>query len=303
MHLLNLIRYKNLLLIILIQILIKYVLFESFKVDHSLSSLHFLLLLLSTIFIAAGGYIINDIYDKSIDAINKPQKQIVGKKISETNAYNLYIAFTASGVLIGFYLSNHVGYSGFAILFILISALLYVYTTSLKSIAILGNLVISILVSISILIVGLFELFPSISAKNVVVHQEVFSVLLTYSFFAFTLTFIREIIKDIEDINGDKNGGLKTLPILIGRKRSALLVFGMGILTIVSILHYMYSNLYRQPIALLYFLFFVIGPLLYFCITVFSAEKKEAFRQLSLLLKISMLFGMLSMLLYLFDFV
>lgn len=164
MHLLNLIRYKNLLLIILIQILIKYVLFESFKVDQSLSSLHFLLLLLSTIFIAAGGYIINDIYDKSIDAINKPQKQIVGKKISETNAYNLYIAFTASGVLIGFYLSNHVGYSGFAILFILISALLYVYTTSLKSIAILGNLVISILVSISILIVGLFELFPSISA-------------------------------------------------------------------------------------------------------------------------------------------
>jgi 4-hydroxybenzoate polyprenyltransferase len=303
MHLLNLIRFKNLLFIIFIQVLIKYVLFESFGVDHSLSGFHFALLLFSTLLIAAGGYIINDLYDLSIDAINKPNKQIINKKISEKNAYNYYITFTASGVVIGFYLSNHIGFPGFAALFILISALLYVYATYIKSIALLGNIVIALLVTTSILIVGLFDLFPSISATNIVLHQVVFSILLTYSFFAFFLTLIREIIKDIEDINGDKNGGLKTLPILIGRKRTAQVALVLGIIAIACILYYMYTSLYRQPIAMLYFLFFVIGPLLYFCIKVFSAEKKEEFGNLSSLLKLIMLFGLLSILLYKFNFV
>ncbi len=303
MHLFNLIRYKNLLFIILIQVVIKYVLFESFGADSFLSGFHFFLLVLASILIASGGYIINDIYDKSIDAINKPHKQIVGKKVSEKTAYNYYIAFTASGVLLGFYLSNHIGFPGFAALFILISALLYVYATYLKSIAVLGNLVIALLVTMSILIVGLFELFPSISAINISVHQEVFSLLLNYSFFAFLLTFIREIVKDIEDINGDKNGGLNTLPILIGRKRTALITFVLGILLVLLILGYMYENLYRFPIAMLYFLFFVIAPLLYFCIKLFSAEKKEEFGTLSGILKLVMLFGMLSIILYRFNFV
>lgn len=303
MHLLNLIRYKNLFIIILIQVLIKYVLFESFGVDHSLSNLHFFLLIFSTLLIAAGGYIINDIYDKRIDAINKPHKQIVDKKISEKTAYNYYIGFTAGGVLLGFYLSNHVGFPGFASLFILISALLYVYATYLKSIAIMGNLVIALLVSMSILIVGLFELFPSISAINIRLHQEVFSLLINYSFFAFLITLIREILKDIEDINGDKNGGLNTLPILIGRKRTAMITFILGILMVLFILGYMYENLYRFPIAMLYFLFFVIAPLLYFCVKLFSAEKKKEFGTLSGILKWVMLFGMLSIILYKFTFV
>lgn len=303
MHLLNLVRYKNLLFITLIQLLLKYVLFYSFGVDAYLSHLHFFLLILATLFIASGGYIINDIYDQRIDAINKPEKQIVGKKITEKKAYNYYIAFTASGVVLGFYLSNHVGFPGFAALFILISALLYVYATYLKSIALLGNLVIALLVSSAILILGLFDLFPSISAQNIGIHQEVFSLLITYSFFAFALTFIREIVKDIEDVNGDKNNGLSTLPIILGRKRTAILVLVLGVLMLFTVLRYMYVNLYRFPEAMLYFLFFVIGPLLYFCIKIFSAEKKEDFKTLSKLLKLIMFFGMLSIILYLFNLI
>ena len=272
MQLLKLIRYKNLLFIVLIQCLIKYVLC-----------------------IAAGGYIINDIFDVRIDAINKADKQIVSKYISEKMAYNYYIFFTATGVCLGFYLSNFVGYPGFSALFILLAALLYIYATFLKSVMIVGNGVISFLVATSILIVGLFEL--------IIQHKEVFSILLKYALFAFLLTLLREIIKDIEDINGDKNGGLKTLPILIGRKRAAMIVFVLAVFTTVLILTYMYTSLYRQTIAMLYFLFLIIGPLLYFCIKLFSAEKKENFRKLSSLLKLIMLFGILSLLLYKFDFV
>lgn len=303
MQLLKLIRYKNLLFIVLIQCLIKYVLFEAYQLETTLSNIHFGLLLVATLCIAAGGYIINDIFDVRIDAINKADKQIVSKHISEKMAYNYYIFFTATGVCLGFYLSNFVGYPGFSALFILLAALLYIYATFLKSVMIVGNGVISFLVATSILIMGLLELFPNISSQNIIQHKEVFSILLKYALFAFLLTLLREIIKDIEDINGDKNGGLKTLPILIGRKRAAMIVFVLAVFTTVLILTYMYTSLYRQTIAMLYFLFLIIGPLLYFCIKLFSAEKKENFRKLSSLLKLIMLFGILSLLLYKFDFV
>ncbi len=303
MQLLKLIRYKNLLFIVLLQCLIKFVLFEAYKLETTLSNIHFVLLLLATLCIAAGGYIINDIFDVRIDAINKADKQIVSKHISEKMAYNYYIFFTAIGVCLGFYLSNHIGFPGFSALFILLGAFLYVYATYLKSVMIIGNLVVSFLVASTILIVGLFELFPNISSQNILLHQEVFRILLNYSLFAFLLTLLREIIKDIEDINGDQNGGLKTLPILIGRRRTTFVALAFGAFLTILILVYMYSTLYRQTVALLYFLFLVIGPLLYFNVKIFSAEKKEDFSNLSSLLKFIMLTGILSLLLYKFNFI
>lgn len=303
MHLLNLIRFKNLLFLILIQVLIKYGLFEAYRLETTLTDFHFILLVIATVCIAAGGYIINDIFDIRIDSINKAQKVIINNHISEKAAYNYYLIFTASGVFLGFYLSNHIGVPGFAALFILIGALLYIYATFLKGILLLGNLVISLLVSSSILIVGLFELFPNISSQNILEYQEVFSILLKYALFAILLTLIREIVKDIEDVNGDQNGGLKTLPIIIGRKRAALFAFILAGITVMVILFYMYASLYRQTVAMAYFLIFIIGPLLYFCVQLFSAEKKESFRKLSALLKFIMLFGILSLLLYKFNFI
>lgn len=303
MHFLKLIRYKNLLFLVLIQVLIKYGLFDAYRLETTLTDFHFFLLLIATVCIAAGGYIINDIFDIRIDTINKTQKVIINNHISEKSAYNYYLVFTASGVFLGFYLSNHIGVPGFAALFILIGALLYIYATFLKGILLLGNLVISLLISSSILIVGLFELFPNISSQNILEYQEVFSILLKYAFFAFLLTLIREIVKDIEDVNGDKNDDLKTLPIVLGRKRAALFAFILAVITVMVILFYMYDSLYKKIVAMAYFLIFIIGPLLYFCVQLFSAEKKESFRKLSTLLKFIMLFGILTLLLYKFNFI
>lgn len=289
--------------LVLIQVLIKYGLFDAYRLETTLTDFHFFLLLIATVCIAAGGYIINDIFDIRIDTINKTQKVIINNHISEKSAYNYYLVFTASGVFLGFYLSNHIGVPGFAALFILIGALLYIYATFLKGILLLGNLVISLLISSSILIVGLFELFPNISSQNILEYQEVFSILLKYAFFAFLLTLIREIVKDIEDVNGDKNDDLKTLPIVLGRKRAALFAFILAVITVMVILFYMYDSLYKKIVAMAYFLIFIIGPLLYFCVQLFSAEKKESFRKLSTLLKFIMLFGILTLLLYKFNFI
>tara|TARA_R110000850_G_scaffold80862_1_gene173593 strand:+ start:145465 stop:146379 length:915 start_codon:yes stop_codon:yes gene_type:complete len=296
--LLNLIRYKNLLFIIIIQLLIKYALFEPFDIDTSLSAFQYALLVLSTISIAAGGYVINDIYDIRTDAINKPNKRLIGKKITEQTAYNYYIACNVIGVGIGFYLANFIDRPGFAAIFIIISALLYLYASYLKSIVLVGNIVVAVLVAMTIMIVGIFDLFPAITDQNLQSLSTIFYILLDYALFALLLTFIREIVKDIEDINGDKNVGMQTLPILIGRKRSGLTVFVLTAATIAIVVYYIYTYMYTQQIAMLYFLFFVIAPLLYFCIKILSAEKQKDYHTLSGILKITMFFGMLSLLLY-----
>lgn len=297
-HFLNLIRFKNLLMLVLVQVVIKYALFESFQIDTTLNRLEFFLLILATICIAAAGNIINDIQDVAIDRINKPEKVLIGKKITEKTGYNYYLILNIIGVGIGFYLANSIGKPSFAALFIVFSALLYLYTTYVKSIAIVGNILVSFLVAMSIVIVGLFDLFPATTEANRVNQSTVFIILLEYAFFAFLMTFIREIIKDLEDMDGDKNGGHQTLPILLGRKRTAKVVFFLTISSIALLVFYMYTKLYQQQLLLLYFLILVIGPLIYVSIKVYAAEKKLEFKQLSGLLKLIMVFGILSLTLY-----
>ncbi|OIP52788.1 MAG: prenyltransferase [Flavobacteriaceae bacterium CG2_30_34_30] len=282
----------------LVQVVIKYALFIPFQIDTSLAPFEFYLLLIATICIAAAGNIINDIQDVAIDRINKPEKVLIGKKITEKTGYNYYLILNVIGVGIGFYLANSIGKPSFAALFIVFSALLYLYATYVKSIAIVGNLLVSFLVAMSIVVVGLFDLFPAITDTNRESLSNIFTILLAYAFFAFLMTFIREIVKDMEDIDGDKNGGYQTLPILLGRKRTSKVVFFLTISSIVVLFFYMYTTLYREQLLLLYFLIFIVGPLIYVSIKVYAAEKKSEFKQLSAWLKLIMVFGIISLTLY-----
>ncbi len=300
MALLNLIRWKNLFLIALVQLLIKYALFAPFDVDIMLNWFGFLLLILSTLCIAAAGNIINDIYDVETDMVNKPNKVIVGKQISEKTAYNLFITFNVIGVLIGLYLSHLVGRSGFFALFVIISALLYVYASYLKQTLLVGNFVISILVSFSIIIVGLFELLPAITPQNQAIQLMYFKILFDYAVFAFLINLVREIAKDMEDVDGDYKAGMNTLPIAIGRQRASKVLFAMILLPLFAVVYYIMTYLYKQPIAIGYFLLFLVAPLLYITIKSFSARTKKDYHHISNILKFVMLFGMLSLLLYTF---
>ena len=144
-------------MIILTQVLIKYYLFEPFGIAITLNSFGFALLVIATVCLAAAGNVINDIFDVEADLINKPNKVLIGKKISEKAAYNLFFALNILGVIIGFYLSNMIQKPSFTAIFIFTSALLYLYAKSLKSYLVLGNILISFLVAMTILIVGLFD--------------------------------------------------------------------------------------------------------------------------------------------------
>ncbi|MBP0904102.1 geranylgeranylglycerol-phosphate geranylgeranyltransferase [Mariniflexile gromovii] len=298
MNYLNLIRWKNLLMIVLIQLLIKYALLEPFGVQTSLTSLGITLLIIATVCIAAAGNIINDIYDVETDFINKPDKLIIGTSISEKTAYNLFIVFNVVGVGVGFYLSHLVGRSAFFSLFVIVSVLLYVYASYLKQTLLIGNMVVSMLVGLTLIIVGVFELLPSITSLNQPTQLTFFKIIFDYAVFAFAINLLREIAKDIEDINGDYKAGMNTLPIAIGIERASKVLFTLSIIFLLAIVYYVINSLYKNQIAVLYFLVSIIGPLLYASIKIFSATTKKDFHHISNVFKLVMLFGMLSLLLY-----
>ncbi len=295
----NLIRWKNLLLIALAQVLVKYALFDAdFGVATTFNVKGFGLLVLSTLFIAAAGYIINDIFDVETDQVNRPENLIIGNTIAEKHAYNFYAAFTLAGVGLGFYLSNMIGRPGFAAIFILISALLYVYASNLKQMALLGNLTVALVVGLSLLIVGVFELLPAMTEENRPTQITFFRILLDYALFAFGITLLREMVKDIEDIDGDYNAGMKTLPIQLGRERSGKVVFALSLIPLIGVIFYIVTFLYKQPIAVGYFLILILAPLIMFSVKSYQAETRTEWHKLSNLLKLVMITGVLSLLLY-----
>lgn len=301
-HFLNLIRWKNLLMIALMQYLIKYALLLPFRESHgvliTLSDFNFFLLVIATVCIAAGGYVINDVYDIETDNINKPNKVIINKHITEKNATTLFMVLTIIGVGLGFYLSNGIGKSAFFTIFFIASALLYIYSSSLKQIAVVGNVVVSIVVALSILLVGIFELIPAMNSNNEAVQTTFLKIILDYAVFAFMINLVREMVKDIEDIDGDFKAEIKTLPVILGRERTNKIVFILSVIPILSITYYVITYLFKQQLVVGYFLIFVIAPLIYVSIKLFSAEQKSQYKHLSLILKLVMLTGMLSLLLY-----
>ncbi|MFB9055547.1 geranylgeranylglycerol-phosphate geranylgeranyltransferase [Mariniflexile ostreae] len=299
MYLLNLIRWKNLLMIALVQLLIKYALLEPYGAQTRLDGLGISLLILACICIAAAGNIINDIYDVETDFINKPKRLIVGTFISEKTAYNLFIAFNIMGVGIGFYVSHLVDKSAFFSMFVITSALLYIYASYLKRILLIGNIVISLLVALSIVMVGVFELLPDINHHNQNTQLAFFKIIFNYALFAFMINMLREIAKDLEDINGDYKAGMNTLPIAIGRKRTNHVLIALMFISIIILIYYVTEVLYKQLILVGYFLIFCVGPLLFILLKTFNAKTKKDYHSISNGLKIIMLFGMLSLSLYL----
>ncbi|MEM5566362.1 geranylgeranylglycerol-phosphate geranylgeranyltransferase [Psychroserpens sp. AS72] len=298
MHILNLIRWKNLALIIIAQVLVKYALLEPFNVLTTLNTLGFSLLVITTLCIAAAGNIINDIYDVETDSINKPNKVIIGKHVSENTAYNLFFALNIIGVILGFYLSHSVGKSSFFAIFVIISIALYVYASYLKGTVLFGNILISFLTAMSIIIVGIFDLLPSMIPQNRETQLTFLDIIFDYAIFAFLINLVRELVKDIQDVDGDYKAGMNTLPIVIGRERANKIAFVVSMIPIGAVIYFIVTYLYKQPIAIGYFLLFIIAPLIYSSIKIFGASNNFHYKHISLVYKLVMLFGILSLLLY-----
>lgn len=292
---LKIIRPVNLLFIAITELLIRYSFYHTVNASYILSDFGYILGVIATLCIAGAGNIINDIYDVEADRINKPGKILIGRKLSEKKATYLFITLNIIGVGIGFYLANSIGRPGFSAILIVISALLYIYSSYLKHIAIIGNIVISLLVALVVILPPVFDLLPAITPQNRETQSLVFSILLDYAVFAFLINLLREIIKDEQDINGDHHAGIQTLPILIGIRRTNTVVFALGVFVSALTLYFTYTYLFRNTAAVLYVLALIMGPLLYFLTNILGAKKKKEFGRLSLILKLILFFGLISL--------
>jgi 4-hydroxybenzoate polyprenyltransferase len=263
----------------------------------SLADWQYGLLVLATVLIAAAGYVINDILDQETDYDND-KGNVIGEFISEKAAYNLYFALNITGVCIGYYLASVIHKPSFAGAFIIVSATLYMYATSLKQMLLVGNIIVALLLSFSVIIIGLFDLLPATYDGNQTEMGVMFSILIDYAVFAFIINLIREIVKDMEDVEGDYNNGMSTLPIAIGNKKTSKIAAVLGIIATLILLWYINSNLMPTSLyfAVIYGLLLVVAPMIFFVVKIWNAKTKEDFRLLSTVLKWIIFFGILSIL-------
>jgi 4-hydroxybenzoate polyprenyltransferase len=306
----KLIRLPNLLIMAFTQYMVRWCLLipvlklNAHDLDYSLlnvqmSEFDFFLLVLATVMIGAAGYIINDYFDVRIDGVNRPDTNPVGKSVKRRVAMGAHMTINFIGVSLGIYLSWKYNYFRVgASLFIAVPALLWIYSTNLKRRFLIGNLVIAMLAAIVPLIVALFEIpniqnaFSDLASSGYLNLSYIFRVTLIIALFAFVITLLREIIKDVEDYEGDMEYGCKTMPIVIGIARTKFVLAGISAIVIAGLgwLQYMQSNA-KDWSSFMYFTILLQLPLLYLSYRVLTAKGKKDWHFCSILVKVIMVAG------------
>jgi 4-hydroxybenzoate polyprenyltransferase len=256
----------------------------------------FILLVTATLFITAGGYVINDYFDIKTDLINKG-KVIVGTKIPRRKAMMWHNILNIAGVSIGLYISWKAGYIVMGAIFLIVSGLLYFYSASYKRQFLIGNIIVAILTAMVPLLVVFYE-WPALYRYYAVyaITTPEFDFILYwiggFALFAFLTTLTREIIKDIEDFEGDMAYGRNTVPVVIGVFSAKIVSISLIILTIVMLYivwrFYLYDN-----ITLLYLSCAVVLPLLFVIYKVLVSQNRKQLHSASSIMKIVMLTGVL----------
>lgn len=269
---------------------------------------HFLLLSLSTILIAAAGYIINDYFDVRIDIINRPGKVIIGRLISRRWAIAMHTLLNIIGLLIAVYLGWQL--HNFRVISIQLACtiLLWFYSTTFKRQFVTGNIAVALLTALTVLILAVFEpaLYPYINFTYFIEEQgrvlvNPFGVIAVYTYFAFMLTWMREIVKDMEDFKGDAEDGCVTMPIRIGLQRSSWWVIFLGVLAVVPLAVAAFRLFAGAWMALgIYIVLALVLPLVLLMIRLPRKATQQHYALMSRWLKIIMLAGIASLLLYYF---
>ncbi|WP_299311267.1 geranylgeranylglycerol-phosphate geranylgeranyltransferase [uncultured Aquimarina sp.] len=293
---LKLIKFDNLILIAIAQLCIKYGLFEPFDIAITLNGFGVSLLIIATTSLVAAANVMLYIENKEY-AIKKENANAI---ISEKIANRLFIIFNIIGVAIGFYLSNIIGNPKLSALFIVVSAIFYIYATYLKEILVIKNVIIGLLMALALISVAIFDLLPAITDENRASQKVIFLIIVDYSIFAFTIVTIREIVKDCFSVDKDHNAGIQTIPIALGKDRTVKLISGLTMIPIGLIIYYVYTYLFSNSIAVVLVLGFLVAPLLYFIFKSWSAETNQDFKTLSLILKSVLFLASLSILQYQF---
>ncbi|MHA3787937.1 UbiA prenyltransferase family protein [Flavobacterium hauense] len=285
MKFLKLIGFGHLLLLAFAQFIFKYGFLDYQNLNLSLNDSNFLLLVITCALIAAGGFLINGITAHGSESYG----------ISESAAYYIYGGMTIGGLALGYYLSNLIGRPSFMMVFAIAVGTLYFYATNLRESLLLGNIVIACLIGLSILVIGIFALYPvSVTIAEYTQLSMLFKVIVHYTVFATACGLLLTFVNDLKKTDIDYNEGLNTLPIAIGKDRAAKVTFVIGLIVAGLIIYYINAYLKEHLWAMVYLLLFVLGPIVYVLINLWSAKTSKEFATLEVILKAVLFFAALS---------
>ena len=311
---LSLIRLQNLFIVALCQYFIRFAFTKTFLPFPALNDLEFFFFVFTTISIAASGYIINDIYDVETDKINKSGKLIIGEIIKAETAIIFYFLLNTIALFSGIYLAIIIGKPLYSLIFVYCIFFLWRYSRSMKKAFLIGNLHVGILTALVLINTALFDIIPNIHFPGNESGRMILKIILVYSLFSFFLTLIREFVKDIEDKEGDIAINAKTLAIVLGVKKTKVIIFCLSFVVLVIVGFWQYFQL--QIISLnsikwdgeVYESVLIWGTdrfaiiytailqtiLLLFVLRLYNSRTKKDFYYLSQLCKIIMLVGICS---------
>ena len=317
----KLIRLPNLLIIALTQYVVRYAILYPFfiinSVELKMSNLDFFLFSLSIVMIAAAGYIINDYFDTKVDRVNRPDKIIVGKYIKRRVAMGAHIVINGIALILAAYVAYKVGNLKLVSIQIIEVILLWYYSVTFKNKVLLGNVVVAVLSALVPLVAGLYEIllqqnfidetsnalifyleegtsFDDVSYVLSQIFYNTFAWILGFSLFAFLSTMVREIVKDIEDYEGDKKYFSNTLAVVHGKDK-AKKVAQLIIVIMMMLLGYLqYQQLITNDnTSFIYFMFGLQIPLGYLLYKLQLAKEKADYSKLSMNIKVVMLSGIM----------
>lgn len=300
---LKLLRIQNLIFIAFVQFIMQRVIIapimQIYGFETSMDMWMLGLLIAATVFIAAGGYVLNDYFDVKIDAINKMNNQIVGNEISRSVAMLMHQILTGIGVFCGLVLAFFAHSFTLTFIFIVIPGLLWFYSASYKRQFIIGNLVVSFIIAITILVVGITQLaFLQKEFGNLIfetpIPKQFYGWIGGFALFSFLCTWIREIIKDMEDEKGDREMECRTMPIKWGIEKTKLFIYGLIIITVSGLfLANEFLISFDSSLTLRYIIFGQVLPFAVLCYLIFVGKTPTEFHQASTLTKFIMLSGVL----------
>ena len=302
----RLVRWSNLLfLAALIWLMEKWVtvpILDQAAFGEQLPGYILLLIMLATVFIAAGGYVINDYFDVKIDRINRPDELIVTRSISKPSAMRLSMALSGTGIICGIAAAGMLRSWTLGILFVIIPGLLWFYSSSYKRLFMVGNLIIALLAGVAPMVVAMANVailqlrYGTILAYTTLPH-DIYAWVGGFALFAFLLTWIREIIKDMQDQMGDRELECHSMPVVWGEKWTKVFVTGLIVLTIALVGHLWYhvlpfpigwSSLSTRYIAL-----GIVTPMICTLWLLWAAKIPSDYKTCQQVVKFTMLIGML----------
>lgn len=271
----RLVRMTNLIIVALTQYLTRILLIGPRHEWRAIvSDIDLFVLSLSTVCIAAAGYIINDYFDIKIDIVNKPERVVVGRYLKRRWAIGAHQVLNVLGAILGLAVSPYI-----FIINVFSITLLWFYSERYKRLPFIGNFIVSLLTGLTLLILTVH--YPA--NRHLV---------FIYAVFSFFISLIREVVKDMEDIRGDEAHGCRTLPIIWGIRRTKTFLYTVIVLFVCA-LFVMARALHNNLLTLLFLLLLI--PIALLILRLYQADTRRDFRQISSLCKIIMLLGLITM--------